>query len=78
MENILEERIHYIRKRLNRIQVALNKENSEYSYCIENCTYNPQYVIIISEMKYRIEMLNEQYGRYNRKYQRAERRLAKI
>lgn len=78
MEKILKERIHYIRKRLYRIQIALNKENSEYGHCIENCTYNPQYVIIISEIKYRIEMLTEQYGRYNRKYERAERRLAKI
>jgi hypothetical protein len=78
---ILEERINYIRKRLYRIQIALNKEQTEYKHYIENCVYNPQYTtaaIFISEMKYNIEMLNEQYGRYMRKYERAKRRLSKM
>ncbi len=78
MEKILAERIDYIRKRLHRIRCAIDKEQTEYDRYIENCVYNPQYIIAISEMKYRIEMLNEQYNRYMRKYNRAQRRLAKI
>ncbi len=78
MEKILIERIDYIRKRLGRIQIALNKEQIEHDRYIENCVYNPQYIIAISEIKYRIDMLNEQYNRYMRKYNRAQRRLAKI
>jgi hypothetical protein len=78
MEKILAERIDYIRTRLGRIQIAITKEQIEHDRYIENCAYNPQYIIAISEIKYRIEMLNEQYDRYMRKYNRAQRRLAKI
>ncbi len=78
MEKILAERIDYIRKRLGRIEVALTKERINYDRHIENCIYNPQYTITISEIKYNIDMLNEQYERYMRKYNRAQRRLSKI
>ena len=78
MEKILAERIYYISKRLNRIQCAIDKEQLEYNNYIENCTYNPQYLMAMSEMKHNIDMLNEQYGRYIRKYNRAQRRLAKM
>ncbi len=89
-KTVLKERIDYIRKRLCRIQFALNKEQFkynkyiDYNHHIENCVYNPQYTsnIDIFEIKYdianKIEMLNEQYDRYMRKYERAQRRLAKI
>ncbi len=78
MEKILAERIDYIRKRLGRIQIALTKERISYEHHIENCIYNPQYTITISQIKYNIDMLNEQYERYMRKYNRAQRRLAKM
>ncbi len=78
MKQILEDRIDYIRKRLNRIQNAIAKEQAEYKYYIENCAYNPQYLIVITEIKDNIEMLNEQYDRYMRKYDRAQYRLTKM
>ncbi len=78
MEKILIERIDYIRKRLGRIQIAITKEQIKHDRYIENCVYNPQYIIAISEIKHKIELLNEQYDRYMRKYNRAQRRLAKI
>jgi hypothetical protein len=78
MEKILIERIDYIRKRLYRIQTALTKEHMNYDNHIENCIYNPQYTITISEIKDKIELLNEQYNRYIRKYNRAQRRLGKM
>ncbi len=81
MEQLLSEKITYIRNRLIRIQVSIQRKEAEYdkySKYIENYVYNPQYRDMRFEYEDEIKDLYEQYNRYHRKLERYKMRLQRL